>query len=91
MFLEEKHSEGEGKGYFEWGFAFEACVKEEIEKGKSKAEAEGACFGKIGPWKAYPEKAISLISVVSGLQNAKAPAVQNGETTQKGESMLIED
>lgn len=90
LFIEGTNSEAEGKGYFEWGFEYEECVKSEVEKGHSLAEAEGICFGKIGPWKAYPNKPLSLISTVSGVKNAKAPAVQNGETEATGEAFLIE-
>jgi hypothetical protein len=89
LYEEEAFSEEAGKKFFEWGFAFEACVAEEIGKGHSQAEAEGICFGKIGPPPA--PQPISLISVVKGAINAKAPAVQNGVTINKGESMLIED
>jgi len=89
LYENESHTEETGKAYFEWGFAFEACVKEELEKGKTKAEAEGACFGKLGPYPGFPAKPITLISVVSGAINAKAPAVQNGVTENKGEAFMI--
>lgn len=89
LYEEESNTEAEGKGYFVWGFGFEACLKEELEKGHSFAEAEAICFGKLGPWPGYPAKPISLISVVEGAINAKAPSVQNGVTEEKGEAFLI--
>jgi len=87
MYIEESHSEEEGKKYFEYGFKFQACVaKLEAELHLSKAEAEAACKGALG---AEPAKPISLVSVISGAKTATAPAVQNGETESKGEAFLI--
>lgn len=90
LFPEETNTESEGKQYYEWGFAYEACIKEEVEKGKTLAEAEGICFVKSGPWKAYPNKPVSLISKISGVKTATAPATQNGVTESTGEKFLIE-
>ena len=88
LYVEEAFSEAGGKAFYAWGSLFEACVKSEMEKGKSKAEAEGACFGALGgPPAGAPT---SLISVVTGAINAKAPASQNGVTVNKGEAMLIQ-
>jgi len=88
MYQEEVSNEEGGKAYFEWGFAMEACQKGEPPFPPGPHSA-AECIGFIGgPPAPAPT---SLISVVSGAQNAKAPAVQNGETAQKGESMLIED
>jgi hypothetical protein len=89
LYEEETNSEEEGKKFFEWGFAFEECVAEQIAKGHTQVQAETICIAKVGPPPA--PQPISLISVVKGAINAKAPAVQNGVTINKGESMLIED
>jgi hypothetical protein len=90
LYEEEAQSEATGKGYFEWGIAFEACVKQEAEKGKSVAEAEAACFKALGPWPGFPNKPISLISAVSGAITARAPSTQNAITFIKGEALLIQ-
>ncbi len=89
MYEEEAFTEGQGKEYFEWGFELEACLKGEapfppVPPAKTVAECE--VF--IGPAPAPP--AVSLISTVSGAQNATAPAVQNGTSEATGEAFLIE-
>jgi hypothetical protein len=95
LYEAEAFSEEGGKGTIVWSILFGNCVKEGVEpisKGgdeESKAAAEGTCFGEIGgPPASAPT---TLISVVTGAIEAKAPAVQNGVTINKGEAMLIED
>jgi hypothetical protein len=91
LFLEESNTEAEGKQYFVWGYAYKACIKEELEKGVPLATAEAACVGKAGGfWKAYPNVPITLISKITGLKEAEAPATQNGVTETTGEAFLIE-
>jgi hypothetical protein len=89
MYENEAFTEAQGKEYFEWGFELEACLKGEapfppVPPAKTVAECE--VF--IGPAPAAP--ATSLISTVSGAQNATAPAVQNGTSESTGEAFLIE-
>jgi hypothetical protein len=76
--------EEKAKAFFNWGAKFQACVKEEIEKGKTQAEAEAACFGKVGPPPA--PKPIMLESVTT---LGAGPAVQNGETANKGDKEIL--
>lgn len=98
IYPEGKHTESEAKQYFEWGAAFEACVKEMIEKGSSKEAAEGACVVKAGGfWESYPEKPVSLISNLAGPaveataheKEVNLPSTQNGVTESKGEAFLV--
>jgi len=88
MYAEEAFTEENGKEFFEYEFSLGACIKGEspFPKGLSKAECEAILAAKA-PKETQP---VSLISTVSGAQNATAPAVQNGETESKGESFLIE-
>lgn len=92
LYPEAKHSEAQGKQYFEWGYAFKKCVTEEVEKGVPLETAEGICVVKAGGfWESYPEVPVTLISVVTkgGKPYAEAPATQNGTTESSGEAFLI--
>lgn len=94
LYIEGKHTEEEGKQYFEWGSAFKACVKEQAEKGHPIKEAEEICVGKAGGfWESFPETPITLESHVVGAVveggEATAPATQNGITEATGEAFLI--
>jgi len=85
--LEAAQTEEDAKAFFLWGEKFEKCVGEEIGKGHSQAEAEGICFGKVG---APP--ATKPIMLESETSLGTAPAVQNGETVNKGsKEILIEN
>jgi len=88
LYLEGSKTEEQGKAHYEWTFALQACEKGEAPFPPGE-KSQATCEGFIGPDPA--PGLISLISKVSGAQNAVAPAVQNGVTTQKGESELIED
>jgi hypothetical protein len=90
LYPEETNTESEGKQYFEWGYGYQACIAEQVGKGKTVAEAEGICFVKLGPWKSYPNKPVSLVSKITGIKTAEAPATQNGVTESTGEKFLIE-
>jgi hypothetical protein len=81
---ESVQTEESAKAFFIWGEKFQGCVVSEIEKGHSQAEAEGICFGKIGPPPAT--KPVMLESVTS---LGTAPAVQNGLTENKGEKEIL--
>lgn len=101
MYEEEAFSEEKGKAFIEWGFALEACLKDEAPfneppdkefveffNGGPAPYSQAACEKVIGGPPAAPP--VTLVSTVSGLQNATAPAVQNGTSEATGEAFLIE-
>jgi len=101
LYEEEAFTEAQGKEFYEWAFTLEACLKNEepfkMAPYKAALEAanggpapysKAACEAVIGGAPAPPP--VSLISTVSGLDNATAPAVQNGTSEAKGEAFLIE-
>jgi hypothetical protein len=81
---ESAQTEEDAKAFFLWGEKFQGCVVEQIEKGHSQPEAEGICFGIVGPPPAT--KPVMLESVTS---LGTAPAVQNGITENKGEKEIL--
>ena len=90
QYVEGLGNEATAKGYYEWGYGFKKCVTKKMEEGKTQAEAEGACFGELGPFPGYPNKPIGIFSILSGAITAEAPSTQNSTNVQKGEKMEIQ-
>ncbi len=92
LYEEEKETSADGKGFFVWGYGFEGCVKEQLEEGRTLGEAEGICFGKLGPFPGYPNSPISIVSILTGSENETAPATQNSITkdASKEKALFVE-
>jgi hypothetical protein len=90
---EAAQTEEDAKAFFIWGEKFEACVKERVEKGEGTEEAEFLCeTGEAGAPETGPPPATEPIMLSSETSFGTAPAVQNGETENKGsKEILIEN
>jgi len=90
---EAAQTEEDAKAFFIWGEKFEACVKARVEKGEGVEEAEFLCeTGEAGPPEVGPPPASEPVMLTSETSLGTAPAVQNGETENKGsKEILIEN
>jgi len=95
LYLEEAHSEEFGKETFTWGFNFKKCVETKVGEQIAKKEApnvpaaEAACFGELGPYPGYPAPLSLPVMLESETTLGAGPAVQNGETANKGEKEIL--
>jgi len=93
LYPEETFTEEQGKEFYETALAFEKCEKGESPfppgpgPGGSRTAAE--CASPPFNLKFKETQPVMLISVISGAISAKAPAVQNGTTENKGEKFLV--
>jgi len=88
LYVEEQFTEEQGKEFYETALALEKCEKGEspFPPGtRTQAECEAPPFNV----KFKETQPVMLISVISGALSAKAPAVQNGTTENKGEDLLV--
>jgi hypothetical protein len=89
-YLEEAGGGEDELEYYVWGAGFKSCVTAEVGKGHTLVEAEGICFGKLGPFPDYPTKPTNIISILSGAHEAEAPSTQNTTAETKGEADMVE-
>lgn len=87
---ESAQTEEDAKAFFIWGEKFEKCVTERVEKGEGTEEAEFLCeTGEAGPPETGPPPASEPTMLSSETSLGTAPAVQNGETEDKGSKELL--
>jgi hypothetical protein len=87
---EAGETEEDAKAFFIWGEKFEKCVGERVAKGESTEEAEFLCeTGEAGAPETGPPPATEPTMLTSETSLGTAPAVQNGETENKGSKELL--
>jgi hypothetical protein len=89
LYEEEQFSQETGKESLVWEFDFESCVTEETGKGKSLAEAQAACTGKLGPRPGAPDLPLILSDHTLGAVEARTPDLRVGVTESSGEKALL--